>query len=66
MDDEKFDVSSVYGSMNIHAVYQQNSLKHFMKYNDRDDIKINSILYNGDVSSQVCLINRHTLYQFNQ
>ena len=32
----------------------------------RNDIEKNSDLWNGDVSSGICLINSHSLYQFNE
>ena len=43
---EKGDLSSGYGSMNIHTFYQQNGLKSLMNYNDRYDTDMNANLHN--------------------
>ena len=59
-------VSSGYGSMNSHTVYQHNGLKSFMDCNNRDDKYMNDNIQKGDVISVNCLINRHTLSQFNE
>ena len=37
-----------------------------MNYNDRDDIDINSILQNGDVSSGIGLLNSNNLPQYSE
>ena len=48
---EMGDVSSWCVYTNIPNVYQQNSSKSFMNYNDRVDMEINDNLSNGHVSS---------------
>ena len=60
-DVENDDVSSRYGTTNRHTTYQNNSLKSFMNYNDRDDMKTNYRFHNVYVSSEIGLINIHTL-----
>ena len=50
--------------MNSHTVYQQNGLKSLINHNDRDDMKMNTKFQNGDVSSGIGLINRHTITKF--
>ena len=62
---EKSGLSSEYGSMNIHNVYQQNGSKSLMNYNDRDDMDMNSNLHNGYVSNEIGILNSHTLTQYN-
>ena len=65
-DVENVDVISANGSMNRHTVYQNNSLKWLINYNDRDGIDINNYLKNDDVSRGIGLINSHILSQFNE
>ena len=60
-DFENGDVSSEYGSMNSHSLYQQNGLKPLINLNNRDDIETNYDLNNGGVSIVTGLINSHTI-----
>ena len=64
-DAEKGDLSSVYGSMISHTLYQPNDLKSLINYNDRDDMEMNDNLHNGYVSSVIGLINSYTIPQCN-
>ena len=66
MDVEKGDVSSVYGSINIHNYLQQNGLESLMNDNTRNETDMNATLQNGDVSSGIGLLNSHTLPQDNE
>ena len=52
--------------MNSHANLQKNDLESFMKDNDRIDIYMNDTLQNGDTSSEIGLLNIHTLPQTNE
>ena len=49
--------------MNSHTDLKQNSLKSLMNYNASFFTDINENLLNGDVSSKICLLNSHTIYQ---
>ena len=63
---ENGDVSSGYGSMNIHTDLQRYGLKSLINYNDRNYTDMNDNLQNGDVSSGIGLLNSHTLPQDNE
>ena len=65
-DDENCDVSSGYGSTNIHIVYLNNVSKLLINSNDRDDMDMNANLKNEDVISGIGLINIHTTPQFKE
>ena len=52
--------------MNSHTNLQKNDLESFMKDNDRIDIYMNDTLQNGDTSSEIGLLNIHTLPQTNE
>ena len=52
--------------MNSHTDLQYNGLKSLMNYDVRIDIDMNATLHNGDVSSWIGLLNRHTLPQYNE
>ena len=64
-DAEKGDLSSGYGSMISHTLYQPNDLKSLINYNDRDDMEMNDNLHNGYVRSLIGLINSYTIPQCN-
>ena len=65
-DVKKGDVSSGYGSMNSHNVYQHNGSKLLINCNDRDDMDMKDNLHNGDVISGIGLLKSHTLPQYNK
>ena len=50
--------------MDSHTDLQQNCFKLLMNYNDISDKDMNDHLQNGDVSSGIGLLNRHTLPQY--
>ena len=59
-------MSSEHGSMNLHALYQPNSLKPLINSNSIDNIEMNANLNNGDFIHLISFINIHTLSQFNE
>ena len=64
-DVKKVDVSSGYGSMSSHIVYQLNDLKSSMNDNDRDDMYMNDNLQNEYLNSGIGLTNSYTITQCN-
>ena len=64
-DVENDYVSGGHGYMKIHIIYQYNGFKPLINSNNINYIYINANLNDGDVSRLFCLINIHTLSQFN-
>ena len=63
---ENCDVSSEYGTMNIHTDLQQNCLESLMNDNYSNDTNMNDTSKNGDVIIEIGLLNSHTLPQDNE
>ena len=66
MEVDKDDISSGYGSTNIHTDLQKHYLESFMKDNDCIGTDMNETFHNGYMSSGIGLLNSHTLPQDNE